>query len=392
MRQIAILGSTGSIGTSALDVIRRHPDRLSAIALTAHRRWEVLVRQAWEFRPRFVALSDPAAARKADPAQLPPGTSFLRGSDALSEIAVHEDVDTVLVAIVGAAGLRSTWAAAEQGKTIAIANKETLVLAGPLIVDLARRHRATLLPVDSEHSAIFQCLSAGRREEVARIILTASGGPFRTWTREELEQATVEQALQHPTWAMGPKITIDSATMMNKALEIVEARWLFDFPPERITVVIHPQSIVHSLVEFQDGAVIAQMSPPDMRLPIQFALFYPDRLPGPARKMNWAVPYCLEFEPADTERFPALRLGYRVAAAGGTAGAVLNAANEVAVERFLRRELGFLDILRLVEAVLDEHKVEYPDALQPLLDADAWARRRARQWHPPARAYSAPPL
>ena len=387
-RRVAILGSTGSIGTNALEVIDQLRDQLCVDSLTAHRSWSRLVEQAWRFRPRFVTLTDLEALRRANPAQLPPETRLLDGPDRIEQMVTAPEVDIVLVAVVGAAGLKGTWAAVQQGKTLAIANKETLVLAGPLIVAEAQQRGATLLPVDSEHSAVFQALQAGKREQVVRIVLTASGGPFRTWATEEMEAVTVDQALQHPTWRMGPKITIDSATMMNKALEIIEARWLFGLGPDQIHVVIHPQSVVHSMVEFADGSVIAQLSPPDMKLPIQYALCYPERLPGPARRMDWTASHRLEFEPADTDRFPALKLGYRVANDGGTSGAVLNAANEVAVDRFAKGEIGFLDIVRLCEAVLDAHETRQPGSLEELLEADRWARQQAIRWRRGTRTVS----
>jgi 1-deoxy-D-xylulose-5-phosphate reductoisomerase len=290
------------------------------------------------------------------------------------------DVDVVLSAIVGAAGLEGTWAALEAGKTVAVANKETLVMAGPLVMDLAARRGAVVLPVDSEHSAVFQALRGSRAEEVERIVLTASGGPFRGKKAAELANVTVTQALRHPTWRMGPKITVDSATLMNKALEVIEARWLFGLPPERIEVVIHPESIVHSFVEFVDGSVLAQLSPPDMRLPIQYALTYPERVPGPARKLCWRELSRLTFEQPDLETFPAVQLGYEVARRGGTCGAVLNAANEAAVGRFLAGELAFLDIPRACRAVLEHHDFSARPTLAELAALDRWARREVARW------------
>jgi 1-deoxy-D-xylulose-5-phosphate reductoisomerase len=276
--------------------------------------------------------------------------------------------------------LEGTWAALEAGKTVGVANKETLVMAGPLVMDLARKRNATLLPVDSEHSAIFQAMQGGRRSEVERVVLTASGGPFRGKSRAELAEVTVEDALRHPTWRMGPKITIDSATLMNKALEIVEARWLFDLPPEKIDVILHPQSIIHSFVEFTDGSILAQLSPPDMRLPIQYALTYPERVCGPAKRLNWRELGGWHFEQPDHETFPALQLGYEVARRGGTCGAVLNAANEAAVSRFLAGELGFLDITRVCRAVLDHHNFSARPSLADLHAIDRWARLEVSRW------------
>jgi 1-deoxy-D-xylulose-5-phosphate reductoisomerase len=281
---------------------------------------------------------------------------------------------------VGSAGLRSTWAALEAQKTVALANKETLVVAGPLLTQLAAKRGGRILPVDSEPSAIFQALQSGRREEVRRIVLTASGGPFRNRSPDDLRQVTVDDALLHPTWDMGPKITVDSATMMNKALEIIEARWLFDLSAEQIEVVIHPQSVVHSFVEFVDGSIIAQLSPPDMKLPIQYALEYPHRRAGIGERLEWGSRWRLEFEPADVERCPALGLGYEVARAGGTSGAVLNAANEAAVEAFLEGELHFTEIVPACRSVLEAHDFDPDPTLERLEALDRWARREVTRW------------
>jgi 1-deoxy-D-xylulose-5-phosphate reductoisomerase len=289
-------------------------------------------------------------------------------------------VDVVVTAVVGAAGLAGTWAALEAGKTVAIANKETLVMAGPLVMDLARRKHATVLPVDSEHSAIFQAMQAGQREEVSRIVLTGSGGPFRGRSKDSLEDVTKSEALRHPTWRMGEKITVDSATLMNKALEVIEARWLFGLEPDRIGVVIHPESVIHSFVEFTDGSVVAQLSPPDMRLPIQYALTYPERVSGPARRLDWRALGAWHFESPDRETFPAVELGYEVARRGGTCGAVLNAANEVAVGRFLSGELAFLDIPRVCRDALDHHHYSARPDLAELREVDRWARQEVARW------------
>src|SRR5262245_13512769 len=330
-KNVAVLGSTGSIGTSALEVIAASQGQLRALALAACTSTEILLEQARKLRPCWVVVSDADASARQDWSGLPRETKLLSGPDALRTVVAGPEIDIVLTAIVGAAALESTWAALEAGKTIALANKENLVMAGPRMIELAGRTGAKIIPVDSEHSAVFQCLQSGRREDVRRIVLTASGGPFRNHTPDQLARVTVEQALAHPTWDMGPKITVDSATMMNKALEIVEARWLFDLRPEQIDVVIHPQSIVHSLVEFIDGSMIAQLSPPDMKLPIQYALYYPHRQPGISPLLDLARSLQLDFEPADRERFPAIELGLEAAQAGGTTGAALNAANEEAV-------------------------------------------------------------
>lgn len=327
----------------------------------------------------MVATDEPCANR-FDWNELPTETELLVGPSAIESVASHDDVDIVVASIVGSAGLRGTWAAIEKGKTVALANKETLVMAGPLVMHKAAECGATILPVDSEHSAVFQALQAGRREDLNRIVLTASGGPFRGATREQLENVTVTEALAHPTWDMGPKITVDSATMMNKALEIIEARWLFDVPPDRIDVVIHPQSVVHSLVEFKDGSVLAQLSPPDMKLPIQYAMSYPERWDCPAARLDLAETLSLDFSPPDQERFPAIALGHEVARRGGTAGAVLNAANETAVARFLDGQLRFIDIVPACRAVLDNHDFDPSPTLEQLFEFDAWARQEMQRW------------
>ena len=379
-QRIAVLGCTGSIGTSTLDVIRASGGRIRPFLLAARSNVPRLLEQADEFRPSWVAVTDPAAADRIGPEALPSGTRLAVGSDALCELVQHACVDRVVSAIVGAAGLESTWAAVEAGKTVALANKETLVMAGPLVTELARRTGATILPVDSEHSAIQQALACGTIAEVARIVLTASGGPFRTTSAEALATVTPEQALRHPTWSMGRKITIDSATMMNKALEIIEARWLFGVPAEKIVVMVHPQSIVHSMVEFIDGSVVAQLSPPDMRLPIQHALEYPRRRAGPARRIDWTKALSLEFEPPDPVRFPAIELGHEAASRGGTAGAVLNAANEVAVQGFLDGELRFPEIAEICGRMLAEHPFEATPSLDEIRRIDAWTREEVGRW------------
>jgi 1-deoxy-D-xylulose-5-phosphate reductoisomerase len=304
----------------------------------------------------------------------------LVGAHRLPEVAAAEEVSLVLAAIVGSAGLRSTWAALEAGKTVALANKETLVMAGGLVTSLAAQRHAAIVPVDSEHSAIFQALQAGRHEEVRRVVLTASGGPFREFSAEQLAQVTVDEALAHPTWDMGPKITVDSATLMNKAMEIIETRWLFDLAAEQIDVVIHPQSIVHSFVEFVDGSILSQLSPPDMKLPIQYALEFPHRRPGVAERLNWSRRWSLDFEPADPARFPALDLGHQCARAGGTSGCVLNAANEAAVAAFLAGELHFTEIVPACRSVLEAHDFNPQPTLEELVDLDRWARGEVANW------------
>ena len=372
---VAVLGSTGSIGRSTLEVIAASGGKLRAVGLSAHGNTDLLLRQAQAVRPRQIVVTDPAAAARQDWSALPAGVELLVGPEAVARLAADAGVDIVVSAIVGSAGLRGTWAALEAGKTVALANKESLVVGGPLVTELARRKNARILPVDSEHCAVFQALQAGRREEVRRVVLTASGGPFRTFTAEQLAQVTVADALAHPTWAMGPKITVDSATLMNKALEIIEARWLFDLRADQIAVVIHPQSIVHSMVEYRDGSVIAQLSPPDMKLPIQYALTWPERREGVAAKLDWSRTMELRFEPPDFERFGALRLGLEAATAGGTAGAVLNGANEAAVAAFLDGRLGFREIVPACRSILQNHNFEPEPSLEQVLEADRWARQ-----------------
>ncbi|MBX3427262.1 MAG: 1-deoxy-D-xylulose-5-phosphate reductoisomerase [Pirellulales bacterium] len=379
-KRVAVFGSTGSIGASALEVIEASGGALQAIALSAHSRVDELAAQAKRFRPRWIIASNPEAAVRLDRKKLPRNCELLVGPEALTKVAQHADVDVLLAGIVGRAGLESTWAALEHGKTVALANKETMVMAGELVSRLVAEKGGRLLPVDSEHSALFQALQSGSTEEVARLVLTASGGPFKNWPLHELQQITVAEALAHPTWTMGPKITIDSATMMNKALEIVEARWLFGVSAEKIEVVIHPQSVVHSLVEFVDGSVVAQMSPPDMRLPIQYALHYPERVAGVARRIDWRQPFRLEFEPPDRDRFPAIALGEEAARAGGSAGAVLNAANEAAVAQFLEGDLHFTEIVPACRSVLKAHQFESRPTLEQLCQLDRWARQEISRW------------
>jgi 1-deoxy-D-xylulose-5-phosphate reductoisomerase len=381
LTHVVILGSTGSIGRSAMSVIEHDAGaRLKAWGLSAHVRWKMIAEQAIEHRPRFVALADPELAPLVESELRGTGIEVLAGLDGIIRMVQDPQTDRVLSAIVGAIGLQGTWAALEAGKIVALANKETLVVAGPLIMELARTRGTQILPVDSEHSAIFQALKAGARHDVRRVILTSSGGPFRGRTRKELTAVTPEDALKHPTWRMGPKITIDSATLMNKALELIEARWLFQLEPEQLEVVIHPESVVHSMVEFVDGSVIAQLSPPDMRLPIQYALTYPARREGPGERIDLGQPFSLHFEPPDRETFPCLDLGYEVMRRGGTAGAALNAANEAAVARFLKGEIGFLDISRVCRAALDNHTFDPRPTLDALWNVDARARREVDRW------------
>ena len=381
--QIVILGSTGSVGRSGLSVIEHDAGhRLRAWGLSAHSQGELLIEQARATRPRFVAVTSEETLATVTDGLRGLGTEVLKGRDGVARMVTDPATDRVLTAIVGVAGLEGTWAALEAGKTVALANKETLVVAGPLVMALAKARGARILPVDSEHSAIFQALASGQPREVRRVILTSSGGPFRGKTARELRDVTPAQALRHPTWSMGPKISIDSATLMNKALEVIEARWLFGLEPEQIEVVVHPESVVHSMVEFVDGSVVAQLSPPDMRLPIQFALTYPDRVAGSCPLLDLTRAMALHFEPPDRDTFPALDLGFEVMRRGGTAGAALNAANEAAVTRFLGGEIGFLDIPRAARAVLDHHSFDPSPTLDTLWSVDAWARQEVRRWIP----------
>lgn len=380
-KRVIILGSTGSIGTSALDVADNLPGEFEIVGLAAQRSWEKLAEQARRYRSRVAVLTDSTASALLEKQLRNDGlpTQVWSGPDALVRLVKEVECDFVLSAIVGVAGLPATLTAVQRGLTVGLANKESLVVAGELMVAAARAGGSQLLPVDSEHSAIFQSLHSGRQEEVERILLTASGGPFRTWPRERMAAATVEDALRHPTWDMGPKITVDSATMMNKALEVIEARWLFDLDPDRIEVVIHPESIIHSMVAFHDGSILAQMGRPDMRTPIQYAMTYPRRLAGPCERLDFARLERMHFEPPDLERFPALRLGHEVARRGGTAGAALNAANEAAVELFRHGKIGFLDIAAVSEDVLRRHEYEDHPDLGALMRVDAWARKEVEE-------------
>ncbi|MEM9185300.1 MAG: 1-deoxy-D-xylulose-5-phosphate reductoisomerase [Planctomycetota bacterium] len=379
-KRVAVLGSTGSVGRNTLKVIAASRGRLSAVVLSGHTSLDRLVQQAGEVRPAVVVATDEEAAVQRGFEDLPAGVRVEVGQAALEAAVASDSVDVVVAAIVGSAGLRSTWAALAAGKTVALANKETLVVAGPLVGPLVKQTGAKLLPVDSEHSAIFQALQSGGPEEVGRLVLTASGGPFRTWPADDLKQATVHDALSHPTWDMGPKITVDSATMMNKALEIIEARWLFDVPADQIEVVLHPQSIVHSMVEFVDGSVVAQLSPPDMKLPIQYALDYPNRWVGVSERFDWSRGMQLEFLPPDPDRFPAIGLGFECARAGGSSGAVLNAANEAAVAAFLDGDLHFTEIVPACRSVLESHHFDAQPTLEGLMKLDRWARKEIGSW------------
>ncbi|GIW98102.1 MAG: 1-deoxy-D-xylulose 5-phosphate reductoisomerase [Pirellulaceae bacterium] len=378
-RSIAVLGSTGTIGQATLRVVEHLGAPWRIVGLSAHRRTAMLLEQARRTGASTVVVTDRQAWRDVQRGW-PADCRLWGGAEGLVELASAPEVDIVVAAVVGAAGMMSTLAAARAGKRLALANKESLVVAGSLVTAAATESGAEIIPVDSEHSAIFQAMRTGQRREIKRVILTASGGPFRSWTPQQIEHASVEDALDHPTWNMGRKITIDSATMMNKALEIVEARWLFDLAADQIDVVVHPQSIVHSMIEFIDGSVVAQLSPPDMSLPIQYALTFPERKEGVCPKLQWQEALTLEFEPVDLERFPAIELGWEVVRRGGSCGAVVNAANEVAVEAFLNRQLPLPRIVAGCRAVLEAHHFDPNPSLDDLLRLDAWARKETRKW------------
>ncbi|HHT9119820.1 MAG TPA: 1-deoxy-D-xylulose-5-phosphate reductoisomerase [Candidatus Hypogeohydataceae bacterium YC41] len=378
-KKIAILGSTGSIGRNALEVIHFLGEDYQVAALSTHKNWELLAQQVEAFHPRRVAIVDKESYPLLKGRISRNSVEVLAGEEALEELASGEDVDFVLSAIVGAAALPATLAAIKQRKAVALANKEALVVAGEIVTALARETGVKLLPVDSEHSAIFQSLLAGKRSELRKVILTASGGPFREYPIEKLQNVTPGQALKHPTWQMGKKITIDSATLINKALEIIEAKWLFGLEAHQIEVVIHPQSIIHSMVEFQDGSVIAQMGLPDMKLPIQYALTYPQRRPAPVEPLELPKLGQLTFFKPDMEKFPALRLGYRAVYEGGTIPAVLNAANEVAVEAFLDGRIKLTEIVPIVERTMNHHQnCEHP-SIEEIFAADQWARKEVKK-------------
>lgn len=375
MKKVVLLGSTGSIGTSTLKVVEDLPGHLRLIGLAAGANASLLATQAERHRPLAVSIQDPAAA--AGLAARLPEVAVHSGADGLITLATLPEADIVLIAIVGTAGLAPALAAIRAGKDIAVASKEILVMAGETVMSEARKHGVKVLAVDSEHSAIFQCLEDKPGTSVRRLILTASGGPFRQTPKEQFEGITVEQALKHPSWVMGRKITIDSATLFNKGLEMIEARWLFDIEMARVDVVVHPQSVVHSMVEFVDGSILAQLSTPDMCLPIQVALCHPDRLPSERVQTDFAKLGTLTFENPDPDRFPALELARRAGEVGGTLPAVLNAANEVAVERFCRRELSFTGISGLVARVMNSHDPVQHPTLDQILAADRWARTAA---------------
>ena len=377
MRAVAVLGSTGSVGVSTLDLARSFPGEFRVTGLAAGRNLKLLAAQIKEFAPVCASVSEERGAAELKTLVGKSKTEILWGEAGAAAVSASSGADVVLAAIVGGAGLVPTLAALRAGKQVALANKESLVMAGEIFIGEAKRRGVELLPVDSEHSAIFQCLQGNRVEDVEQIILTASGGPFLRSSLKSLERATVKQALKHPNWKMGPKITVDSATMMNKGLEVIEARWLFGLEPPRVDVVIHPQSVVHSMVRYRDGSVIAQLGIPDMRIPIAYALSYPRRLQATWRRLELTELSELNFLPVEKKRFPALDLAYDALAAGGTMSAVLNAANEVAVAAFLKGRIGFRDIHRVIAAAMEAHAPSHAAEVREILDIDRWARERA---------------
>ncbi|WP_051141409.1 1-deoxy-D-xylulose-5-phosphate reductoisomerase [Salisaeta longa] len=384
-RGLSILGSTGSVGTQTLEVAALFPERFVIHGLTAGSNVDLLAEQARRVRPQCVAIADASKAATLRDRLADTAVEVLAGADGLREVATLDAADLVMGAVVGFAGLPPVLAALRAGKDVALANKETLVVAGALVTEAQRAHGAHVLPVDSEHSAIFQCLTGEDDATVERIVLTASGGPFRTRDPKTFSAITPAEALDHPNWSMGSKITIDSATLMNKGLEVIEARWLFDLAPDAIDVLVHPQSIIHSMVAFSDGSMKAQLGVPDMKVPIQYALSYPERWPAPHERLDWTTIAALDFEPPNTDAFPCLRLAYDALRAGGTAPAVLNAANEVAVALFLDEAIGFMDIPRAVEEALQALAApETPRDLDTLRAADAAARRHVKELLLPA--------
>lgn len=381
MKRIAILGSTGSIGCSSLKVIEAHPEAYQVTALAAGKNIDLLAEQIRKFRPLVVAvLGDQEAESLKERLGGAQGTRIVSGRQGFIHLATLDEVDTVISAITGAAGLVPTYAAIRAGKNIALANKETMVMAGPLVMEEAKRRGVAVLPVDSEHSAILQCLQGHARDDVRRVILTASGGPFKDFSHEEMEKATPEQALKHPNWNMGPKITVDSATLMNKGLELIEAKWLFELDIHQIHILIHPQSVVHSMVEYRDGSIIAQLGIPDMITPISYALSYPRHVDTPLRALDLEEIGTLRFMKPDTRKFRCLELALRAAEIGDSMPAVLNGANEVAVDLFLKGRIGFLQIPSLIERTMDAHRPFVIDRIEKVMEADAWAREKAAEF------------
>lgn len=383
-QRLTVLGATGSIGVSTLDVVRRHPKKYQAFALTCARNTQRLAEQIAEFAPRYAVITDETAGQKFKQ-QYQGATEILVGSAALEFVAAHSDVDMVMAAIVGAAGLLPSLAAANAGKRVLLANKESLVMAGPLFMRAIKEGGATLLPIDSEHNAIFQSMPHNYQGDftkhgICKILLTASGGPFRGWQAADLQQVTPAQAVAHPNWSMGRKISVDSATLMNKGLELIEACFLFNCAPEQVQVVVHPQSVIHSMVQYCDGSVMAQLGQPDMRTPIAYGMSWPERINSGVENLDLFAIARLDFEPADEQTFSCLTLAKQAFKAGGTMPAVLNAANEVAVAAFLAEQIRFTDIPLLISAVMQQHQVQQADELAPILVADQWARERSQHW------------
>ncbi|MFH5831861.1 1-deoxy-D-xylulose-5-phosphate reductoisomerase [Halalkalibaculum sp. DA384] len=376
-KSLAILGSTGSIGMQALDIVREHSEQYRLVALTCNSNWQTLAQQVNEFRPAVALLCDESFRSDLEGAVQHGETKILYGNDKLEEVAVLDEADIVLNSLVGFVGFRPTVSALKAGKKVALANKESLVVGGKLITDLLNGKSDQLIPVDSEHSAMLQCLVGEPREQIEKLLITASGGPFRTWSRQEMENITVDDALNHPNWAMGSKITIDSATMMNKGLEIIEAHWLFDLPLNKIEAVVHPQSVIHSVVTFVDGSSKAQLGPPNMKVPILYALTYPDRLPLEVPRLNWKKAFELTFEPVDYDRFPCIRLALQALEQGGAAPAILNAANEIAVQRFLDKEIPYIQIPKIIETALKTLESDITISVAALTEIDKTTRNLA---------------
>tara|TARA_R110002096_G_scaffold28203_3_gene85614 strand:+ start:10568 stop:11713 length:1146 start_codon:yes stop_codon:yes gene_type:complete len=375
-QRIAILGSTGSIGKQVLEVVRQHPNTYQIVALSANESWEQLVSQINEFRPKYAVICSDKYFQKVKE-QISTETQLLSGYDAIVDVVQLDEVDTVLNSLVGFAGFVPTLEAIKKNKKVALANKESLVVGGEVIYEALKTSTASILPVDSEHSAMLQCLVGENKDAIEKIVITASGGPFREFTVEQMQTITVEQALKHPNWEMGSKITIDSATMMNKGLEIIEAKWLFDIPIEKIEPVIHPQSIIHSMVTFVDGSTKAQLGPPDMKVPIIYALTYPERMTLETPRMDWSLAQELSFTPVDFERFPCVKLAIDAITNGGLAPAVLNAANEIAVQRFLNKEIGYIDIPKIVESCLDRVESGQKVTIDTLIEINKETREYA---------------
>ena len=379
MKNISLLGSTGSIGQSTLAVVEKFPDRFRVVALAAGNNVELLEKQVRQFKPSLVSVISPSSAATLKRRCVGLDVSILSGVEGMIEVAAVGSADITVSSIVGTAGLVPTLAAIRAGKTIALANKEVLVTAGELVMNECRDRGVKLLPVDSEHSAIFQCLHAGENRDIRKLILTASGGPFRSFSKKDLAKVTLAQALKHPNWSMGKKITVDSATLVNKGLEVIEARWLFDMQPEKIRVLVHPQSIIHSMVEYADGAVVAQLGMPDMKGPIAYALSYPERLDDVSPALDLAAVGSLTFEEPDLDRFPCLAYAFDALRAGGTMPAVLSAANEVAVRYFLEEKIGYNDIALVIRTAMDAHTPSAVRTVEDALKADLWARQEAER-------------